>query len=419
MIQSDIIEKNYENARRIYRSYGVDTELVMEKFREIPLSMHCWQGDDIRGFEKLQAPSENIVTGHYPGAARNGDELRMDIETVFSMVPSRNRVSLHTIYGEPAQPRERCDYTPEDFRHWIDWAKKLGIGLDYNPTFFAHPMVVDGFSLASPDKAVRAYWVKVGQGAREIAATFGRELGTPSWNDLWVPDGMKDLPANRLAYREYLKESLDRIYEKPYDAGALIDVVEGKLFGIGVESYTVGSHDFYLSYALKHNIGVCMDIGHYHPTESVADKITAVGPFINHILLHVTRGVRWDSDHVVTRTDELDSVMSEIKRAGYFGKVGIGLDFFDASINRIAAWVIGMRAAGRSLLGALLEPTHLIRAAESEGDYTSRLALLEEFKNLPANAVWDMLCYQNGVPVGTAWIANMKQYEEFILSRRK
>ena len=419
MTNPDLIQKNYENARSTYRSYGVDTELVLEKFCEIPLSMHCWQGDDIRGFEQVTAPSENVVTGNYPGAARNGDELRMDIETVFSMVPSRNRVSLHTIYGEPKCPRERCDYTPEDFRRWIDWAKKLGIGLDYNPTFFAHSMMKGGFSLASPDKNVRDYWVKVGKGSREIAAAFGHELGTPTWNDLWVPDGMKDLPANRLLYREYLKESLDRIYEQSYSAEELIDVVEGKLFGIGIESYTVGSHDFYLAYALKNNLGVCMDIGHYHPTESVADKLTAVGPFVKHILLHVTRGVRWDSDHVVIRSDELDSVMSEIKRAGYFGKVGIGLDFFDASINRIAAWVIGMRATGRSLLNALLEPTHLIRAAEADGDYTSRLALMEEFKNLPANAVWDMLCYRQGVPVGTAWIANMKQYEDLILSRRK
>ena len=419
MIQSDIIEKNYENARKIYRSYGVDTELVMEKFRDIPISMHCWQGDDIRGFEKTSSLGENIITSHYPGAARNGDELRMDIETVFSMIPSRNRVSLHTIYGEPDQPRERCDYTPEDFRRWIDWAKKLGIGLDYHPTFFAHPQMAGGFSLASPDKSVRDYWVKVGQGAREIAAAFGRELGTPSWNNLWIPDGMKDLPANRLRYREYLKESLDQIYAKPYEAGELIDVVESKLFGIDVESYTVGSYDFYLAYALKNNIGVCLNTGHYLSTESVADKMTAIGPFLNHILLHVTRGVHWDSGHVAIHSEELDRVMSEIKRAGYFEKVGIGLDFLDAGINRIAAWIIGMRAVGRSLLGALLEPTHLIRAAEAEGDYTSRLALMEEFQNLPANAVWDMLCYQNGVPVGTSWIANVKQYEDLILSRRK
>lgn len=415
----DRIQKDYEAAKESYRAFGVDTDAAMEKFTSIPISLHCWQGDDVKGFEDLgDVPSQNLVTGNYPGAARNASELREDIEEAFRLSPCKHRVNLHSIYAEPKTPTPRNKLTAEDFRGWIDWAKANGYGLDFNASFFTHPMMIDGFSLSSRQKEVRDYWIEAGKGARAISAEIGKELGTPCYNNLWIPDGLKDTPANRLLYRKNLKDSLDQIYEKPYDPACLRDVMEGKLFAIGVESFTVGSHDFYMAYAAKNGLGVCMDTGHYHPTESVADKLSAVVPLLNHALLHISRGIRWDSDHALTQSDELTALMIEMKRGDFFDKVGMGLDFFDASINRVAAWVIGLRAAGKALLTALLEPSHLLEGAEASGDFTSRLALMEECKNLPVNAVWDYLCLRTGVPVGPDWLEEVKHYEISVQLKR-
>lgn len=416
---TDVIAYNYYKAKATYKAFGVDTDRMMDEFRTIPISLHNWQGDDVKGFERLgDVTSQNLVTGNYFGAARNGDEMRMDIEKAFSYSPCKHRVNLHSMYAETEKPKERNEVGPEDFRKWIDWAKNRGYGLDFNASFFTHPMMVDGFSLASRRKDVRDYWIKAGKGAREIAEAMGRELGTPCINNIWVPDGTKDLPANRLLYREYLKDSLDQIFEVNHNRTYMRDVLEGKLFGIGVESFTVGSHEFYLAYAAKNGIGVCMDTGHYHPTESVVDKLSSVALLVDDVLLHVSRGIRWDSDHVVIQSDDLSQLMQELKRGGFFNKINIGLDYFDASINRVAAWAIGLRAAGKAMLSALLEPTDLLEKAEATGDYTLRLALLEEFKNLPVNAVWDYLCLQTGIPVGASWIDDLKKYETDIQSKR-
>ena len=410
--KEDVILKNYDFAKEVFKDFGIDTDKAIEKFKTVPISLHCWQGDDVKGFEDVgDVESQNVVTGSYKGAARNGEELRADIEKAFSMSPSKHRVNLHSIYAEPKKPTPRNELTVDDFSNWIEWAKEKDYGLDFNVSFFTHPMMVDGFSLSSRRKDVRDYWVKAGISGREISNEMGKILGTPCYNNIWIPDGLKDIPANRLVYRQNLIESLDRIFEKKFDRANMRDVLEGKLFGIGIESFTVGSHEFYLAYAAKKGVGVCLDTGHYHPTETAVDKISAVAPLLDDVLLHVSRGVRWDSDHVLTQSDELTALMLEIKRGDFFDKVAIGLDFFDASINRVAAWVIGLRSASKSILTALLEPTHLIEEAEAKGDYTSRLALMEEFKNLPVNAVWDYVCLTTGAYVGTNWLDEIKAYE--------
>ena len=414
------IHNSYEAAKKTYAAFGVDTEAVMNEFSNIPISLHCWQGDDVRGFEGMEdVASQNLVTGNYPGAARTADELRMDIEQAFSMSPCKHRVNLHSMYAETAKPTPRNELTAEDFRGWIDWAKTNQYGLDFNASFFTHPMMVDGFSLSSRRKDVRDYWIKAGKGAREISDVIGRELGTPCINNIWIPDGMKDIPANRLLYRENLKDSLDQIFETQYDRSHMADVLEGKLFGIGLESFTVGSHEFYLAYAAKNGVGVCMDTGHYHPTEQVADKLSSVCSLVDTVLLHISRGIRWDSDHVLIQSDELTAIMQEMKRGNFFHKVGMGLDYFDASINRVAAWTIGLRAAGKAVLTALLEPTALLESAEASGDYTARLALIEEFKNLPVNAVWEEICLRTQTPVNTEWLTQLKQYEQDVQSGRR
>lgn len=414
------IAKSYDLAKIRYKAFGVNTDAVMKQISDIPLSLHCWQGDDVAGFENsANVTSQNIVTGNYPGAARNGNELRDDIDTAFSMSPCKHRVNLHSMYAEPDTHKERNEYTAEDFSKWIGWAKNKKYGLDFNTSFFTHPMMVDGFSLASRNKDVRDYWVKAGKNARAISREMARATGTPCYNNIWIPDGLKDLPANRMLYREYLKDSLDRIFEDSYNKSEVIDVLEGKLFGIGVESFTVGSHEFYLAYAAKNGVGVCMDTGHYHPTETVTDKISSVALLVEDIMLHISRGVRWDSDHALIQGDDLYSLMIEMKRGGLFGKLAMGLDYFDASINRVAAWVIGLRAASKAILSALLEPTHLLEKAEETGDFTTRLALIDEFKNLPVNAVWDMLCVNSQIPVGDEWLEQLRQYEQTVQLNRK
>lgn len=414
MIRTDneLVIKVYDAAKAVYKQFGIDTEAVMSKFQEIPISLHCWQGDDVKGFENQEdVISQNVVTGSYRGAAQNGNQLRQDIDKSFSLSPCKHRVNLHSMYAEPETKTDRNAVRFEHFEKWAQWAKINNYGVDFNASFFTHSMMKNGFSLASPDKSVRDYWIKAGKGAREISNEFGKLLGTPCINNIWVPDGLKDIPAHRMEYREYLKDSLDQILDRKYEKDNIIDVLEGKLFGIGTESFTVGSHEFYLAYAIKNSCGVCMDTGHYHPTESVVDKLSSVSQFIDYTLLHISRGIRWDSDHVLIQGDDLSSLMHEIKRSQLFTKIGMGLDYFDASINRVAAWTIGLRAYGKALLTALLEPTEMLFEAEENEDYTLRLALMEEFKNLPINAIWDMICLKNGVPIGTDWIESLKNYE--------
>ena len=416
----DQIAKSYDLAKARFKAFGIDTDLAIKQFSEISLSLHCWQGDDVRGFEGMDGvASQNLVTGNYPGAARTGDELRQDIDTAFSFSPCKHRVNIHSMYAEPESPRARNELEPEDFSRWIEWGVSKGYGLDFNASFFTHPMMIDGFSLASRRKDVRDYWIKAGKSARLISEAMGKATKSPCYNNIWVPDGLKDIPANRLVYRENLKDSLDQIFEDKYSKANVIDVLEGKLFGIGTECFTVGSHEFYMAYAAKNGVGVCMDTGHYHPTETVVDKLSSAALLVDDILLHVSRGVRWDSDHVLLQGDDLSALMNEMKRSNLFGRIAMGLDYFDASINRVAAWVIGLRAAGKAIIAALLEPTALIEQAEATGDFTSRLALMDEFKNLPVNAVWDMLCVQSGTPVGDEWLESLKQYEQDVQLPRK
>ena len=409
--------KNYELAKERYAAFGVNVDEALKKFSEVKISLHCWQGDDIRGFEEKTTKSENVVTGNYPYAARNAAELRADIEKVYSLSPSKHKLNLHSVYAENTHT-DRDAYDISAFSGWIDWAKKNKVGLDYNPSFFAHPMMDNGMSLASQKKDVREFWIRHGQSSREIAYGLGKALGETCVCNLWIPDGLKDDPADRLYYRRLLTDSLDKVFEKKYDKKYLVDTLEGKLFGIGTECFVVGSYDYYLAYALKHNVGICLDSGHFHPTENIADKFSALNDFVDDILLHISRGVRWDSDHVVTYGDMLTSIMTEAKRAGMLGKLHIGLDYFDASVNRIFAWAIGLRNAERALLNALLEPTDLIKKAETDGDFGLRLALSEEAKALPASAVWDYLCLSRGIPVGEDWINEVKDYEKNVLGKR-
>lgn len=409
--------KNYELAAERYAAFGVNVDAAIKKFSDVKISLHCWQGDDIRGFEEKTTKSENVVTGNYPYAARNAAELRADIEKVYSLSPSSHKLNLHSVYAENTRT-DRDGYDIADFAGWIDWAKKTGVGLDYNPSFFAHPMMDNGMSLASPKKDVRDFWIRHGQASREIAYGLGKALGETCVCNLWIPDGLKDDPADRLYYRRLLTDSLDKVVEKKYDKKYLVDTLEGKLFGIGTECFVVGSYDYYLAYAIKNNVGICLDSGHFHPTENIADKFSALADFTDDILLHISRGVRWDSDHVVTYGDMLTSIMTEAKRADMLGRLHIGLDYFDASINRIFAWAIGLRNADRALLTALLEPTELIKKAERDGDFGLRLALSEEAKALPSSAVWDYLCLSRGIPVGEDWINEVKAYEKNVLEKR-
>lgn len=411
----------FASAREGYAAIGVNVDHALQTLARIPISLHCWQGDDVGGFENLGTALGGglVATGHYPGKARTPDELRADLEKAFSLIPGKHRLNLHACYGEFGGKKvDRDEVTPVYFRNWIAWAKQNGIGLDFNPTCFSHPKAADGFTLSHPDKAIRRFWIEHCLCCREIGAAMGQALGTTCVTNLWIPDGMKDTPADRRAPRARLAESLDVIFEKPISPKLNLDAVEPKLFGIGSESYVVGSHEFYLGYAISRRKLLTLDAGHYHPTESIADKISSVLQFLPEILLHVSRGVRWDSDHVVILNDDLLAIAREIVANGFIHRVRLGLDYFDASINRVAAWTIGARNLLRALLCALLEPTDRLRAAESAGDYTTRLALQEEIKSLPLGAVWDFYCESQGVPVGEAWLAEVKRYETKFLSKR-
>lgn len=414
------IERAYELARQRYAEVGVDTDQAVNQLSGIPISMQCWQGDDVGGFESEQGLSGGgiMATGAYPGRARNADELRADIDKAYSLIPGRHRLNLHASYRESDAPVDRNELGPEHFHRWADWAEERKIGVDFNPTFFSHPKAADGFTLTHRDEAIRRFWIEHGIACRKIGEAFGRRLGTPCVTNVWIPDGYKDLPADRKRPRELLAESLDAIFSEPLDPACNLDAVESKLFGIGSESYVPGSHEFYLGYAITRGKLLCLDAGHFHPTESIADKIPSVLLFLEEILLHVSRGVRWDSDHVVIDSDDVRAIAQEVVRGGFLGRVHIGLDFFDASINRVAAWVIGMRSMLKALLRALLEPIGRLRQLEIEGDFTGRLALMEELKTLPAGAVWDYHCLQHGVPVGEAWLAEVRRYEAEVLARR-
>lgn len=408
----------YELARERFAALGVDTEAALARLARIPISMHCWQGDDVAGFERGRAELGGglAVTGNFPGKARTIEELRSDIDAALRLIPGRHRLNLHASYGEFGAGRvDRNEIEAAHFEGWILWAKERGLRLDFNPTCFAHERARDGFTLSHNDPAVRGFWIEHCKRARRIGSAMGKALGTCVTN-LWAPDGFKDTPADRMAPRERLRESLDAVFAEELEAN--LDAVEPKLFGIGAESCTVGSFEFYFGYAVTRQKVLCLDAGHFHPTESVADKISSVMQFVPRVLLHVSRGVRWDSDHVVTLTDELLAMTREVVANGFIERTHIGLDYFDASINRIAAWVIGMRNVQRALLIALLEPP-AIKAAEAAGDFTSRLAMQEEAKTLPHGAVWDAFCERLNAPVGGAWVEDVKKYEREVLSRRR
>jgi len=420
MSNSKWIERAYEMARQRYAELGVDTERVMERLSKIAVSIHCWQGDDVGGFESSKGLSGGgiMATGAYPGKARTADELRADLQKAMSLIPGKHRLNLHAIYAETDRKVERNELEPEHFAAWIDWAKANGLGMDFNGTFFSHPKAESGFTLASADEGIRRFWVEHAIACRKIGAAMGKELGTPCVTNVWIPDGYKDIPIDRKGPRQRLKKSLDEIFAEKIDHKYLLDSVESKLFGIGSESYVVGSHEFYLGYAVQNNILLCLDTGHFHPTEVVSDKISSVLTFLDEILLHVSRSVRWDSDHVVILSDELRAIAEEMVRGDYLQRVHIGLDFFDASINRVAAWVIGTCCMLKALLIALLEPTDKLRAMEESGDYTLRLAMLEELKTMPFGVVWDYYCQKSDVPTGDAWLKDVKDYQAKVTSKR-
>lgn len=413
---------SYSLAQEHYASFGVSTEEALQALASIPISLHCWQGDDVGGFEKAGASLSGggiQATGNYPGKARSLAELRQDLKTALSLIPGRHRLNLHACYADLEGARiDRNAYAPAHFQSWISWCKENGLGMDFNPSFFSHPLANDGLTLSHPDAGIRKFWIEHGIACRHIAAEAARQLGSPAITNVWIPDGSKDLPFDRKTPRERLAASLDEIFSAPVDAGLNLDAVESKLFGIGSESYVVGSHEFYLAYAVKNQIAYCLDAGHFHPTENLSDKISSVLQFLPRLLLHVSRGVRWDSDHVVLLDDPTRAIMEELVRGGFLGRTHIGLDFFDASINRVAAWVIGTRSTIKALLAALLEPANLLRSAEADGDNTLRLALFEEAKTLPMGAVWDEYCRRQNVPAGQAWIQDVKSYESNVLSHR-
>lgn len=410
----------YDLAKARYAALGVDVDAALDILRTIPISLHCWQGDDVGGFEDPDRGLSGgiMATGNYPGKARTVAELRQDLDKAYSLIPGTHRLNLHTIYPDTDQKVPRNEIRPEHFAGWVDWARANGHGLDFNPTCFSHPLADDGFTLAHPDAGIRAFWIEHCIASREIGAYFGQALGTPCVTNIWIPDGYKDTPADRLAPRERLRDSLDRVLEKPLNPAHHRDSVECKLFGLGSESYVVGSHEFYLGYAVRNQTLLCLDAGHFHPTETIADKISAVLLYLPEILLHVSRGIRWDSDHVVTLTDDLQAITQEIVRGDFLDRVHIGLDYFDASINRVAAWAIGTRNTLKGLLLALLEPRDLLREYEASGNYTARLALLEELRSLPHGAIWDMYCQQAGVPVGLAVMDEIAAYERAVLAAR-
>lgn len=416
------IQENYQEAKKHYEKWGIDVDAALEQLKQVPISIHCWQGDDIGGFEADQQElSGGIdVTGNYPGKATTPEELRSDLEKALSLIPGKHRINLHAIYGETdGKVVDRDEIKPEHFKNWVDWAKNHDLGLDFNPTFFSHSKADDGLTLAHPDKEIRDFWIRHTIASRRIGEYFGKELGTPALTNIWIPDGYKDIPSDRLTPRKRLKDSLDEVFSVEIDEKYNVDAMESKLFGIGSEAYVVGSHEFYMGYALKNNKLCLLDTGHYHPTEVVSNKISAMLLYNDKLALHVSRPVRWDSDHVVILDDELREIGLELVRNDALDKVSIGLDFFDASINRVAAWTIGTRNMIKALLYALLTPNEHLKQLQDEGNFTERLALMEEFKTYPFGAIWDYYCEQMGVPAKEAWLDEVNEYEKTVLSQRK
>lgn len=418
----DQIEESYELARERYRELGVDTENVIETLKKIKLSIHCWQGDDLDGFELPDSVITGggiLATGNFPGKARTIKELQMDLSKAISLIPGNHRINLHAIYGDfGGNFVDRSEIKPIHFQTWIDWAKKEDLGIDFNSTLFSHPKAESGYTLSSKSPEIRNFWIEHVKRCREISVEIGKQLNNKVTHNIWIPDGSKDTTVDRVGYRNRLKDSLDRIFEQEVDPKYIQDSLEGKLFGIGSEAFVVGSYDFYLSYAVKNTLMLTLDSGHFHPTESVGDKISAILPFVNGILLHISRGLRWDSDHVVTLNDHVIEIAEEVIRSNILERFSIGLDYFDASINRIAAWIIGARSTLKSLMYALLQPWEILKSYENNDQLFQRLALLEELKSFPFGAVWDYYCFKQNVPVGKDWIIDVEEYEKTTLLKR-
>ena len=424
MGQDRVIEQAYEAACARYADQGVDVERAVVRCLQVPISLHCWQADDVVGFEvKEQAASGGgiLATGHYPGRARNGDEVRADLDQVMKLLPGTHRVNVHAFYAETSGQRvERDALTAEHFARWMDWAAGGQIGLDFNPTYFAHAKASDGMTLSHPDQGIRDFWVRHGVACRRIAEAMARRQGSPCVINHWIPDGVKDSPADRWSPRRRLVESYDRIFDAStgVDRALCVDAVESKLFGLGSEDYVVGSMEFYTGYALSRGLVQCLDMGHYHPTEGIADKISALLQFQTRLLLHTSRPMRWDSDHVVVFNDDVRQVFLEVARGGVLDRIYVALDFFDASINRLAAYVIGARATRQAILAALLDPSAQLKDLELRGQAAHKLALMEAQKTMPFGAVWDMACLRAGVPPGVAWWNGVEQYEKDVLAKR-
>lgn len=415
------IKERYLEAKKDYEKFGINVDKVLEDLKKVKISIHCWQGDDVTGFEVSQSELSGGIaaTGNYPGKARNAEELRKDLDKALSLIPGKHKVNLHAIYAETnGEVIERDEIKPKHFENWVNWAKEKELGLDFNPTIFSHPKACDGLTLSHPNKEIRDFWIRHSIASRKIGEYFGKELGQTCVTNLWIPDGYKDIPSDRLGPRARLKDSLEKIYAVDINKKYNLDCVESKVFGIGAESYTVGSSEFYINFAARNNILSLMDTGHYHPTEVVSDKLSAMLLFNEKLALHVSRPVRWDSDHVVIFDDELKEIAKEIVRNDALDRVIIGLDFFDASINRIAAWTIGTRNMIKALLSAMLTPNELLKKYQDEGNFTERLALMEELKTYPMGDIWNYYCEKNNVPVGEAWIKEVKEYEENELSKR-
>jgi len=421
-MNAEKIKDAYTFARKQYASLGVDTDKAIQTLGTVSLSIPCWQGDDVRGFEISDSPSGGggiQATGNFPGKARTLEELRMDLDKAFSLIAGLKRLNLHAMYGDFGEkPVDRNEIEPAHYLSWIDWAKKRNIKLDFNATCFSHPKAESGFTLSSKDKKTREFWIEHVKRCRAISAHMGRSLESPCIHNLWIPDGTKDSPVDRWTHRVLLKEALDEIYVEKYSSSEMKDAVESKLFGIGSESFVVGSHEFYMGYAFSKGIMLCLDMGHYHPTESIGDKISAILQFSEELLLHLSRGVRWDSDHVVNLNDEVRSLSEEIVRSNVLERIHFALDFFDASMNRVGAWIIGARATLKSVLIALLEPRKKLQELEDAGNYFARLALLEELKTMPFGAVWDYFCLTMDVPSGESWIEEIERYEAEVTSKR-
>lgn len=413
------VKQKYEVAKEKYASIGVNTDEVLKKMNTVKISMHVWQGDDVKGFLTDEELSGGIsVTGNHPGAATTPDQLRNDLEKAYSLIPGKHKLNLHAIYLDTDESVDLDKLEPKHFEKWVNWAKIQGLGLDFNPTFFSHPMYKDGFTLASPDKEVRDFWIEHGKRARKIAEYFGKELGQICVNNFWIPDGYKDNPVDRYTPRQRLMESLDEIFSQEVNPNYTLDAVESKLFGIGAEAYTVGSHEFYMGYGLTRNKLICLDAGHFHPTEVISNKLSSLSLFTEGILLHVSRPVRWDSDHVVIMDDELQEIGRELVRNDLLSKTYIGLDFFDATINRVAAWVLGTRNTQKALMKGMLEPIEKLKEIELNKDYTTRLVLTEELKDFPFADVWNYYCEKNNVPVGLDWYEEAQEYEKKVLFNR-